>query len=67
MTTTASAQALLEGMDRAFGEAGWKRQGPGTFRYEDGGSAWTETTRVEPAAGDTQNGYVVTTKVARAR
>ena len=67
VTTTASAQTLLDGMDKAFGEAGWKRQAPGTFRYEGGGSAWTETTRVEPAAGDSDKAYVVTTTVARAK
>jgi putative intracellular protease/amidase len=67
VTTAASAQTLLENMDKAFGEAGWKRQGPGAFRYEGDGGAWTETTRVVPAAGDTNKGYIVTTTVARAR
>ena len=67
VTTTASAQALLENMDKAFGEAGWKRQGPGAFRYEGDRGAWTETTRVVPAAGDTNKGYIVTATVARAK
>ena len=67
VTTTASAQTLQENMDKAFGEAGWKRQGPGAFRYEGDGGAWTETTRVVPAAGDSNKGYIVTTTVARAK
>ena len=67
VTTTASATALQENMDKAFGDAGWKRQGPGTFRYEGKGGAWTETTRVEPSAGDSSQAYLVTTTVARAR
>jgi putative intracellular protease/amidase len=67
VTTTASAQVLQENMDKAFGEAGWKRQGPGAYRYEGDGGAWTETTRVVPAAGDSNKGYTVTTTVARAK
>jgi len=66
VTTTASAQALQENMDKAFGEAGWKRQGPGAFRHEGDGGAWTETTRVVPTAGDSNKSYIVTTTVARA-
>jgi len=66
VTTTASAQALQENMDKAFGEAGWKQQGPGAFRHEGDGGAWTETTRVVPTAGDSNKSYIVTTTVARA-
>ena len=55
-----------ENMDKAFGEAGWKRQGPGAFRHEGDGGAWTETTRVVPTAGDSNKSYIVTTTVARA-
>ena len=66
VTTTASAQTLQENMDKAFGEAGWKRQGPGAFRYEGDGGRWTETTRVEPARGSSKKAYIVTTTVARA-
>jgi len=66
VTTTASAQALQENMDKAFGEAGWKRQGPGAFCHEGDGGAWTETTRVVPTAGDSNKSYIVTTTVARA-
>jgi len=66
VTTTASAQTLQENMDKAFGEAGWKRQGPGAFRYEGDGGRWTETTRVVPTAGDSNKSYIVTTTVARA-
>ena len=66
VTTTASAQALQENMDKAFGEAGWKRQGPGAFRHEGDGGAWTETTRVEAARGSSEKAYIVTTTVARA-
>ena len=67
VTTTASAAALQENLDKAFGDAGWKRQAPGTFRYEGTRGAWTETTRVEPSAGDSSQAYIVTTTVARAR
>ena len=66
VTTTASAQALQENMDKAFGEAGWKRQGPGAFRYEGDGGRWTETTRVEAAREGSEKAYIVTTTVARA-
>ena len=66
VTTTTSAQTLQENMDKAFGEAGWKRQGPGAFRYEGDGGRWTETTRVEAARGSSEKAYIVTTTVARA-
>jgi putative intracellular protease/amidase len=67
VTTTAGAEALKERMDRAFADSGWKRQGSGTWRYEGDGGAWTETTRVEAAAGSTDKAYLVTTTVARAK
>ena len=67
VTTTASAQALLERMDRAFADSGWKKQGPGAWLYEGDGGAWTETTRVEPSRGDSGKTWIVTATVARAR
>jgi putative intracellular protease/amidase len=71
VTTNASAQALLENVDKAFGDAGWKRQGPGAWRYEGDGGAWSETTRVEAAgSADKASGekaYLVTATVARAK
>ncbi len=67
VTTTAGAEALLERMDRAFRDSGWKRQGPGAWRYEGAGGAWTETTRVEAARGSSDRTYLVTTTVARAK
>lgn len=67
VTTEASAQALLERMDKAFSDyPGWKKQGPGAWRYEGDGGSWTETTRVEAAAGS-EKAYLVTTTVARAK
>jgi putative intracellular protease/amidase len=67
ITNAASAQALLERMDRAFADhPGWKKQGPGSWRYEGDAGRWTETTRVEPARGDSDKAFIVTTTVARA-
>jgi hypothetical protein len=66
LRTEAGAQALLERMDRAFADTpGWKRQGPGAWRYEGDGGTWTETTRVEPSAGE--KAYLVTLTVSRAK
>ena len=51
VTTEASAQALLERMDRAFRDSGWTKQpAGGGWRYEGDGGSWTESTRVEAAA-----------------
>jgi putative intracellular protease/amidase len=67
VTTAASAQSLLERMDRAFADSGWKKQASGALRYEGEGGIWTETTRVEPARGDSEKAWIVTTTVARAK
>ncbi len=64
--TDAGADALVARMDEAFGGSpGWKRQGPGSFRFDGDGGSWTEATRVERATGE--KAWLVTVSVARAR
>lgn len=66
--TVASAAAVLERLDKAFGGApGATRQGAGAWRLTgEDGSSWTESTRVRRVEGKGP-GYVVTMHVARAR
>ncbi len=64
--TDAGAQALLARMDRAFeASPGWTRQASGSHRFEGEGGSWTETARVERAAGE--KAWLVTVAVARAK
>ncbi len=70
---TATPADVLSRLDAALSGPGWERVGPAPgpgasesrWRFRDSsGAAWTETTRIEPAAGG--KGPVVTLIVARA-
>jgi putative intracellular protease/amidase len=65
--TEASAAAVLQRLDRAFGETkGASKLAAGSWKLAgDDGSSWTESTRVAPAEGKPA-GYVVTMTVTRA-
>ena len=66
LRTDAGPAAFLARLDRAFADSpGWKKQSAGTWRFESGGEAWTQTARVEPVAGE--KALTVTLTVARAR
>ncbi len=64
--TDAGPAAFLARLDGAFADSpGWKKQAAGTWRFESGGEVWTQTARVEPAAGD--KALTVTLTVVRGR
>ncbi len=64
--TDGGAAAFLARLDKAFADSpGWKKQSAGTWRFEGGGEAWTQTARVEPAPGE--QALLVTLAVARSK